>query len=96
MGCREEIHHLILEEQMEEFMFLGLRLTDGVSACEFEKCFGQHLEAVYGDVIQRNIQDGLLEWKKRQGSYEVEERHLSLTEYGIDVSNYVMAQFLLT
>ena len=81
---------------MEEFMFLGLRLTDGVSVCEFENCFGQHLEAVYGDVIQRNIQDGLLEWKKRSGFYGQEERYLSLTEYGIDVSNYVMAQFLLT
>lgn len=96
LGCREEVHHLGLEEQMEEFMFLGLRMTEGVSAEEFNRFFGQSMEAVYGDVITRNIGDGLIQWRKVQGTSDREEEWLSLTEYGIDVSNYVMAQFLLT
>ena len=96
LGCREEVHSLSLEEQMEEFMFLGLRLTEGVSAEEFEHCFGQRMETVYGDEITRNIGDGLIQWRKVPGSSGREEGWLSLTEYGIDVSNYVMAQFLLT
>lgn len=96
LDCREEVHRLSLEEQMEEFMFLGLRLTEGVSPGEFERCFGQSMEAVYGDVIAKNNGDGLIQWRKEKGSFDREERRLSLTEYGMDVSNYVMAQFLLT
>lgn len=109
LGCREDLHRLSLEEQMEEFMFLGLRLTEGVSPEEFERCFGQRMEAVYGNVIERNIGDGLIQWRKEKEFFDSEkgrlplielsgseERRLSLTEYGIDVSNYVMAQFLLT
>ena len=96
LGCREEVYRLSLEEQMEEFMFLGLRLTEGVSSEEFVRCFGQRMEDVYSGVIERNIGDGLIQWRKEEGSSEREKGRLSLTEYGIDVSNYVMAQFLLT
>ena len=96
LGCREEMHALSQKEQMEDFMFLGLRLMVGVSALEFEDCFGKSMEAVYGDVIKRNIEDGLLQWKEGVGFCGRDERRLSLTEYGIDVSNHVMAQFLLT
>lgn len=74
------------EEQMEEFLFLGLRLTEGVSRKSFEDYFGVPLESVYGEVIRKNVQEGLL----RDGASVV------LTEKGMDVSNYVMAQFLLS
>jgi len=77
---------LTLQEQMEETLFLGLRLTDGVKSEVFFENFGQSLEEVYGDVIAGNLKDGLLCW---------DGRRLSLTERGLDVSNYVMAQFLL-
>ena len=94
LGCREEIQELSRQEQMEEFMFLGLRMTEGVSEGEFEASFGQKPETVYGEVIQSNLRDGLLEWKGGQGCENA--RRLALTERGLDVSNYVMAQFLLT
>ncbi len=87
LGCREDIQVLSPEEQMEEFMFLGLRMTAGVSAEAFLACFGEELTAVYGAVIEKNIDDGLLEWK--------EARRLALTERGLDLANYVMSQFLL-
>ena len=84
-GC--EINHQILsiEEQMEEYLFLGLRMCQGVSAIGFYQSFGKSLEAVYGQVIEKHIENGLLEQKG-----EV----LRLTDAGMDVSNYVMSDFL--
>lgn len=94
VGCREELQVLSPQEQMEEFMFLGLRMTEGVSERDFEDRFGQRLADIYGGVIQANLRDGLLEWQcgEERGS----ARRLALTERGLDISNYVMEQFLLT
>ena len=36
-GIREEVESLSREDQMEEFMFLGLRKTEGISMNEFCK-----------------------------------------------------------
>ncbi|MDE6640597.1 MAG: radical SAM family heme chaperone HemW [Acetatifactor sp.] len=87
--CREDRQVLSIGEQMEEFMFLGLRMTEGISPEEFARCFGKSLDCVYGEVIRKNRDDGLLEWK------EGVPRRLVLTEKGLDLANYVMAQFLL-
>ena len=88
--CREEEQVLTEQEQMEETMFLGLRLIRGISYEQFEKQYGRSLPEVYGPVITQNIADGLLqEYTEESG-----ERFLTLTEKGLDVSNYVMAQFL--
>lgn len=94
VGCREELQVLSPQEQIEEFMFLGLRMTEGVSERDFEDRFGQRLADIYGGVIQANLRDGLLEWQcgEERGS----ARRLALTERGLDISNYVMEQFLLT
>ena len=89
-NCREEEQTLTIWEQMEETMFLGLRLIRGVSCEQFEKQYGRSLYEVYGPVIAQNIADGLL-YEYRD---EKEEHFLALTEKGLDVSNYVMAQFL--
>ena len=88
---RVEAEVLTVEEQMEETLFLGLRLTDGVDTDGFLENFGKSLEEIYEDVIRRNIKDGLLIWKKEGHN----GHRLVLTEQGLDVSNYVMAQFLL-
>jgi len=104
LGCREDLQILSREEQMEEFMFLGLRMTAGVSGEDFAACFEETLESVFGDVIRKNINDGLLEWREagernmgRENTSERDgyDRHLALTERGLDLANYVMAQFLL-
>ena len=89
LACREEQQPLTTQEQMEETMFLGLRLIRGVSYPEFARCYGQTLEEVYGEVIARNVADGLLAVREDETG-----RHLMLTGRGLDVSNYVMAQFL--
>lgn len=82
----ENVHPLSQEEQMEETMFLGLRLTKGVSKAEFQRQFGVSMEQIYGEVIRENIAQGLL--IDATG-------YVRLTREGMDLSNYVMAQFLL-
>ena len=67
-------------------MFLGLRMTEGIYRTEFEQNFGIPVEAVYGGVLQHLQEEGLL--LKREG-------RIYLTERGQDLSNYVLAQFLL-
>lgn len=74
------------KDEMEEFMFLGLRLMKGVSKETFRKCFGATMESVYGNVIAKFVRKGLL--------VEDSER-LYLSDSGIDVSNVVMAEFML-
>ncbi len=91
LGCRCEIQKLTAQEQMEEFMFLGLRMTEGVNEKEFLAQFGKTMDEVYGSVIQKNIADGLLQ----RTASEKENAWLALTKRGMDISNYVMAQFLL-
>ena len=81
----EETEVLSAQEQMEEFMFLGLRKMKGISGTEFEKTFGRTLDEVYGDTLDKLQRQGLIE---RAGD------ELRLTERGIDVSNYVFAEFL--
>lgn len=76
---------LTLPEQMEEYMFLGLRMVRGVSAAQFGRIFGSPMEAVYGEAIDRLCSQGLL---------VREADRVRLTDRGLDVSNYAMAQFL--
>lgn len=83
---RQDFEKLTLEERMEEYMFLGLRLTKGVLAQGFVTNFGQNIRHVYGPVLDAMERNGLMELK--DGYYR-------LTLRGIDLSNYVMSQFLL-
>lgn len=81
----ENKQKLSIEEQMEEFMFLGLRMMEGVSVRAFEEVFGEKYENIYGNVSNKLISRGLL---KKAGNF------VQLTERGIDISNYVMSEFL--
>lgn len=45
---------------MAEFMFLGLRMTRGISKAEFERQFGSETDAIYGDVLRKYKSMGLL------------------------------------
>ncbi|MBO4289579.1 MAG: oxygen-independent coproporphyrinogen III oxidase [Lachnospiraceae bacterium] len=71
---------------MEEFMFLGLRMADGVAKADFEEMFHVRFESVYKNVVDKYKRSGHLE--------EVDER-IRLTDKGIDVSNRILADFLL-
>lgn len=86
----EERETLTEQARMEEFMFLGLRLTEGISEAEFFRRFSCTLETVYGDVLEGLARQGLIEKYGREGA-----AFWRLTKRGIDVSNYVLAEFLM-
>ena len=81
-----EIEELSQNDQMAEFMFLGLRMMCGVEEAEFQRRFGQDIDAVYGAVLEEQCGLGLLERK---------DGWTRLTPRGVDLSNMVMAEFLL-
>lgn len=98
----ENIEELTVNGQMEEFMFLGLRLTKGVDTGQFQKLFGKKINEVYGSVIEKYVGLGLLEkvhfhesGYPGNGKEANEAEFLRLTEKGLDVSNTVMAEFLI-
>ncbi len=76
-------------EQMEEFMFLGLRLVRGVRNGDFYRRFGVSLEDIYGARIDKYVKEGLMAVRRENGDWRY-----ALTEQGLDISNYVMAGFL--
>ena len=85
-AAARDIEELSLEDKMEEFMFVGLRMMKGVSGSEFLNRFGQNMWNVYGDALKKLEQQGLI---------EVDAPMVRLTELGIDVSNVVLSEFLL-
>jgi oxygen-independent coproporphyrinogen-3 oxidase len=76
---------LTQQDAMEEHLFLGLRLSDGVSLNAFEREFGRSLESVYGPVVADLSRLGLL---SKNGNV------LALTQRGMLLSNQVFARFL--
>ena len=82
----ETVRQLTDERKIEEFMFLGLRMMRGVSRKEFERRFKKSMDEVYGEVIAKYIGLGLL---------TEADGWVRLTKKGIDVSNQVLADFLL-
>ena len=81
----EEPEILTEKEEMEEFMFLGLRKMEGVSETDFRNVFRKEMQEVYGLILQKMKEEGLME---QAGD------NWRLTERGIDISNYVMSEFL--
>ena len=85
-SIRTEKHRLSENEQMEEFMFLGLRMVEGVSETEFLKRFGRTLSGVFGPALDRYTENGLI---IREGY------RYRLSERGMDISNSILSDFLL-
>lgn len=86
MPERKDLQKLSRKDQMEETMFLGLRLMEGVEEEAFFREFGCTCREVYGEVLDR---------LKDQGLLKEENGRIFLTSHGIDISNYCMAEFLL-
>ena len=82
---REDEEVLTIQEQMEEFVFLGLRKMEGIKETDFERNFGKSIWDCYGENLRKVMEEGLL--TKENG-------YLKLTKKGIDVSNYVFAEIL--
>ena len=82
---KEDIERITEEDALAEFMFLGLRLAEGVSFAGFEERFGQGMKNIYGSQIEELVKDGLL---------EEDGIGIRLTKRGVDISNYVFEKFL--
>lgn len=81
-----EKEKLTKKAAIEEFIFLGLRMNEGISIEKFKEAFGISLASVYHEQIRKFQDEKLL---------EISGERLKLTEKGMDVSNYVLSDFLL-
>lgn len=81
----EEIQTLSRREQMEETVFLGLRLIEGVSLDAFRQRFGAALTEAFDKQIRELTEKGLV---------ELAAGHLKLTGKGLPLANQVFAEFV--
>ncbi|NGT02388.1 radical SAM family heme chaperone HemW [Clostridium perfringens] len=82
----EEIINNSKNDNMEEFMFMGLRKINGIDENEFKNRFSMNINDVYGEILNKYIDEGLL---------IRESGRIFLSEKGIEISNVIMADFLL-
>lgn len=82
---RGDVQFLEEARQMEEFMFLGLRKTRGVSRKEFRRIFGQEMDMVYEKALHKCLENGMLKEHKDR---------VYLSEEGVLLSNAVLSEFL--
>lgn len=82
----EEIINNSKNDNMEEFMFMGLRKINGIDENEFKNRFSMNINDVYGEILNKYIDEGLLIRKSGR---------IFLSEKGIEISNVIMADFLL-
>jgi oxygen-independent coproporphyrinogen-3 oxidase len=85
-NIRTDVEKLSERECMEEFMFLGLRMMCGVSGEDFRNTFGKDIKDIYGSVLDK--------WTKL-GMIVLENECYRLSDKGIDVSNVILADFIL-
>lgn len=80
-----EKEELSFDEQMSEFVFLGLRCEKGISKTEFEKRFGKNISDCFGHTIARYIELGFL----------IDENgYLHFSDKGFFVSNTILSDFV--
>ncbi len=85
LRLQEDAERLTGADALAEFMFLGLRLTEGVSFARFRQRFGKEMDAVYGKELRELTELGLLV-REKDG--------VRLSRRGVDVSNFVFERFL--
>lgn len=74
------------KDNIEEFMFMGLRMIKGIEEKEFEIRFKKKVDEVYKEVIEKHIKNSLL---------IRENGRIFLTKKGIELSNIVMSDMIL-
>lgn len=85
-GCGiVESHKNSVHDDMEEFMFMGLRKINGISINEFNSRFDTDIFQIYGEVIAKHKETGML---------IEEDKRLYLSSLGIEFSNNVMSDFI--
>lgn len=72
-------------DSYSEFMFLGLRMNEGIKCSDFQKAFNKNIYDIYSNEISKLKNLGLL---------AVSNDNIRLTEKGIDLSNQVFVEFI--
>lgn len=81
----KEIEILEKKDMYSEFIFLGLRMTEGIRKSEFKANFGIGIFDIYKKELEKFIGNGLI---LEKGDF------LYLSKRGIDVSNFIFSEFI--
>ena len=81
-----EVKQVTQKEKMEEYVYLGLRLTKGISKIKFLESTGVDFDNVYGKVTEKY---------RKMGMLICEGNIVRFSERGLDISNYILSDFLL-
>lgn len=84
-NLRLDMHKNSSKDEMEEFMFMGLRKIDGISIIDFFERFQKDIYSVYGEIIKKYINNHMLIKK---------DDRLFLSERGLELSNSIMCDFI--
>lgn len=80
----DSIEDISLDERLNEYIIMGLRLNSGIDFSEVKSRFGIDFKSEYSREIETNLNSGLI---------EMDERSLTLTEVGRDLANIVELDF---
>lgn len=74
-----------IEDNIEEYIMLGLRKVEGISLKDFEDIFKRNIFDLFGSKIRKHEEDGLIYY---------DDFNLCLTSKGIILMNYVLKDFI--
>lgn len=83
-----EAHHLSEKEKIEEYVFLGFRMMKGISETAFKMRFGRSFAHMYQETLDKYISLGYIKSDRKKQRFFLSDR-------GIDISNTILAEFLL-
>ncbi len=81
-----DIEELSVEEQMSEYIMLGLRKTSGISCEGFKACFNKNIYDIYGKSIEKWLEKGYL---IKNGDM------ICCSEAGLDICNIIISEMIL-
>lgn len=84
-SAHEEENKVTESDSMAEFIFMGLRMTEGIDLMDFQKRFHKDFKEHYSAVLDRYLSSGHL---------EEEGTRIRFTQKGEDISNYILSDFV--
>ena len=70
---------------MSQFVFLGLRLEEGISLDRFNKIFGRSINSVFGEQINKYTKMNVM---------EIKDRRMFIKPEFLYVSNNILSDFV--
>lgn len=83
---------------MTDYIFTGLRLTEGLDLELFKQMFGEDLLKLQEENISRFIDDGLMEITEKtvkDDTRAAKKKNLRFTRAGLDISNYIIGELIV-